>query len=270
MNVNSWLKEAKKRIDSLDADLILMDVLGKSDRAELISGSNLELSEESLAVLEKLVQAREMRVPLAYIISHKEFYGRDFYVEKSVLIPRVETETMIDLLKELIETSEDEFSGLVRILDVGTGSGCIAVTTALEIPNAEVVGIDNSSEALIVAAKNASRLGAVVKFLESDLLENVRSEKYDVMMANLPYVDRDWDFLSPELKWEPKNALYADDEGMAVIYRFLNQVAKYKNARYLIIECDESQQEKLKNYLSKLKMEIVKTREYQTVIKTSF
>jgi len=263
MNVNLWLKKTKEEIDALDAELLVLEILHEKERSFLVANDNIELNQNDLDVLDRLVKLRKRGMPLAYIVGRKEFYGREFAVDRNVLIPRPESEEIIEIVKSL-KLKEP------KILDVGTGSGCLAITLALEIEKSKVVAADISKEALKVAAENAVDLGARVEFVESDLLEKFQDEKFDVVVANLPYVDETWDWLSEELEWEPEKALFAVDEGLYEIKRLIDEVDKYKNTEYLVIEADESQHEKIKKYISKKKsLEVVKTSGFQILAKKS-
>ena len=134
-----------------------------------------------------------------------------------------------------------------KILDVGTGSGCIATTLKLELPEAQVTASDISEPALKVARENATRLGAEVKFIKSDLLEEILGD-FDVIVANLPYVDKDWDWIDKEaLAKEPSIALYAENHGLALIYRLIGQAAK-RRVPWLILEADPCQHQEIINY----------------------
>lgn len=146
----------------------------------------------------------------------QDFYGRDFIITPDVLIPRPETEMMVDAILNLIgkpflpgvKPSEPKLPEDITILDVGTGSGCIAITLKQLLPQAKVVATDISDKALKVAKKNAVNLEAVVEFLQSDLLDSVKI-KPDLVAANLPYVDESWDWIDKEaLSKEPALALY--------------------------------------------------------------
>lgn len=169
-----------------------------------------------------------------------DFYGRDFLVSSNVLTPRPETEQLIDLVLSLagkaylpgIRPPERRLSREFTILDIGTGSGCIATTLALELPEAEVLATDISAKALEVARENAARLGAKVEFLRSDLLASVPREIFSgddssdlVVVANLPYVDPSWDWLDKKaLSSDPNLALYAEDGGLALYQRFFAEL----------------------------------------------
>jgi release factor glutamine methyltransferase len=176
-------------------------------------------------------------------LGHKEFYGRNFEVNQDTLIHRPETEALINVIKEIIPH---------RVLDVGTGSGCIAITAALELPETEVNAVDISLKALAVAKRNATNLGANVNFYRSNLLEKIEGQ-YDLIVANLPYVDREWGWTSPELAYEPQTALYAEDGGLALIKQLIEQApAHLCKHGYLILEADLSQHKKIANYASNL------------------
>ena len=237
MNVSSWLKKAA--ISRLDAELILANSLGK-DRVFLHAHPDYELSEIEEAKAGSDLARRANHEPLAYILGYKEFYGRKFTVTPDVLIPRPETEAIINLAKELKPQ---------KILDVGTGSGCIAITLKLELPGSDVFAVDISPKALKIAVKNAADLGAKIAFAESDLLSGVQGE-YDLIIANLPYVDKKWDWLSPELRYEPDLALYAEDAGLYDIKRLVGQVKAHltKNDT-LILESDLSQHAKIQEFV---------------------
>lgn len=175
------------------------------------------------------------------------FYGRDFIVSPDVLMPRPETEQIIDKVKSLaglpilpgVKPSERILPKNPKILDVGTGSGCIAITIKKELEEAEVTGVDIDQSALEIAGKNAKKFNAEIALKQSDLLENCQGN-YDIIIANLPYVDPDWDWLDKEaLSKEPSLALYAEDHGLALIKRLITEIKEKPN--YLILEADPCQ-----------------------------
>ena len=185
------------------------------------------------------------------------FYGREFVITPDVLIPRPETEMMVDAVLNLagkpylpgVKPARAKLPKTLRILDVGTGSGCVAISLALELPEAQVVACDISDEALDVARKNATRLGAKVEFMCSDLMDDVDGD-FDVVVANLPYVDKNWDWIDIEaLSREPAMALYADDGGLRLIKKLINQTSRRK-IRYLILEADPCQHEQIVSFAS--------------------
>ena len=177
-----------------------------------------------------------------------DFYGREFIITPDVLIPRPETEMIVDAVLNLagkaylpgVKPAPRVLPKNPRILDVGTGSGCIATSLALELPEARVSACDISEKALDVAQKNAAKLGAKVEFLKSDLMNDVDGD-FDVVVANLPYVDEDWNWIDKEaLAREPAIALYAKDGGLALIKKLISQATKRK-VPYLILEADPCQ-----------------------------
>lgn len=235
MNVSSWLNDAP--IDRLDNELIIAHALGR-DRTFVHAHPEYEFTEAEHDQIQVATKRRASGEPLAYILGRKEFYGRNFLVTPATLIPRPETEALIDLAKTLRPS---------KILDVGTGSGCIAITLALELPKTEVEAVDISKPALRVAQENAQKLGAKVVFFQSDLLKN--TQKYDLIIANLPYVDKNWDWLSKELDFEPQNALFADDGGLALIKKLIREAPAHLNKNgHLILEADLSQHQKIADF----------------------
>ena len=184
-----------------------------------------------------------------------DFYGREFVITPDVLIPRPETEQMIDMVLNLV--GKPYLPGVkpgaavlpqdLTILDIGTGSGCIAVTLKLELPEARVIASDVSEEALTVARENAKRLSADVEFAQADLMDGINTQP-DIVVANLPYVDENWEWIDKEaLAKEPRLALYAKDGGLALIKRLINQVAE-RSIRHLILEADPCQHEQIAEY----------------------
>lgn len=197
----------------------------------------------------------------------QDFYGRDFIITPDVLIPRPETEMMIDTVLNImgkpflpgVKPSEPKLPEEITILDVGTGSGCIAITLDLLLPQAKIVATDISDKALKIAQKNASELGAEVEFLQSDLLKNVKV-KPDLIVANLPYVDENWDWIDKEtLSKEPALALYAKDGGLALIFKLIDQVAE-RGVHHLVLEADPCQHERITSYAKKKGLALRETR----------
>ncbi|MDQ5932171.1 MAG: release factor glutamine methyltransferase [Patescibacteria group bacterium] len=248
MTIGEWLKDASNVLADdmlpsprLDAEIILAHTL-KKPRTFLHAHSDDELSARDEDIANARIEIRKDRVPVAYIIGHKDFYGRRFKVTPSVLIPRPESEQLITMLKKLLPSTRP-LPGIetMRLVDVGTGSGCLGITAKLEFPELHVALTDISRHALAVASKNALTLGAEVETFQGDLLNDYPYSP-NIVVANLPYVDKSWDFLSPELANEPEDALYADDGGLSVIKKCLEQVAlRCKPGTLLLLEADERQ-----------------------------
>lgn len=217
---------------------------------------------------------KESKKPKAYTEGRAEFYGREFLVTPDVLIPRPETEAMVDMVLSLagksylpgVAVPDAVLPANPRILDVGTGSGCVAVTLKLELPGAEVTACDVSEKALKVAMENAEKLGVGggetgVKFVKSNLLSAVgKCDKFDVIVANLPYVDRGWEWLKG-IEYEPEIALYAGDGGMELIFRLLEQARGW--TKYLILEADPCQHEKIVSFAEKRDYKLLRINGFQ-------
>lgn len=193
--------------------------------------------------------------PKAYQDGFQNFYDRDFIVTPDVLIPRPETEQLIDEVLTLagkpflkgIKPIAPKIPDNAVVLDVGTGSGCIAITIKKELPNMTVYASDISEKALDVAKKNAVTHGAHISFIISHLLENVNFTP-DIIVANLPYVNPDWDFLDKEaLGYEPSIALYAEDSGLKLIKELITESSKRK-IHHLILEADPIQHQEITDF----------------------
>ena len=181
------------------------------------------------------------------------FYGRDFTINKDVLNPRPETEQIVDEVlricgKPILPGVKPEPAKLnpkgLKILDIGTGSGCIAITLKKELPEADIYASDISEKALKIAQKNAANHNTAITFIISHLLKKIKFTP-DIILANLPYVNRDWDWLDKDsLKDDPDIALYAEDGGLALIKELIDTAT----SKYLILEADPSQHKEIVNY----------------------
>ena len=225
----------------LEADLLLAHALQK-DRVFLYANYDIPLNQEERDKYKQLIIRRVKQEPLAYITGQKEFMSLLFKVNPQVLIPRPETELLVETALELAQTNS-----FTRIIDVGTGSGCIAVSLAFYLPEAEVVGIDISAPALAVARENALTHGVEVEFREGNLLQSCAGEeKYDLIVANLPYVAAaDCERLEAGVKdYEPRQALAAGEDGMD-LYRALvpQSYELLKCGGYLLFEFSPEQAE---------------------------
>lgn len=258
--LDNWLRSAAKRIPRLDAELILAEYT-KHDRAYILTHGEESIEEEAEKLCNTALERRAAGEPLANIFQHKDFYGRTFYIEAGkVLIPRPESEEIIEIAKEI-----DQKTPIASILDVGTGSGCLAIALALELPKAKVRAVDISDEALNVASKNAEALRAKVSFLQSNLLEKVDSLP-DLIVANLPYVDRNWDWLDQNtLDYEPSLALYADNHGLQLIFELIQQI-KQKNSSNktinILLEADPTQHKAIIDFAEQNDLMLIKQSGY--------
>jgi release factor glutamine methyltransferase len=201
----------------LDAELLLGEAMG-CERSALITDAGVEVPASAGRVFGEMVRRRLRREPVAYILGRKGFRRLELEVDSRVLVPRPETELLVELALELRPA---------RVLDVGTGSGAIALSVADELPDAEVTATDTSPGALEVARGNAQRLGLSerVRFVEGTLPDN--GNGFDLVLANLPYVaERDWPSLQPEVtKYEPREALLAGPDGLDAYRTFIPRCA---------------------------------------------
>ena len=216
----------KRNIDSprLNAEHLLAHVLSRK-RMELYLDFERQLRESELAPLRELVKRRGTGEPLQHLLGTVEFCGRSFRCDKRALVPRPETEQLIELL---ITHFKSEIADS-RMIDVGTGSGIIALTLAAEFPKAEIVGADISEDALMLARENAERLGLAdrVHFLQSNLLESVQTH-FDLIVANLPYVStEDRHNLSREVLHDPEVALFAGARGDELVRQLIGQASSW-------------------------------------------
>lgn len=246
MIISEWLKIATKSLKTanipsarLDAELILANTLRKN-RTYLHAHLDEEIDPRRFDIANARLDLRLDRVPIAYILGYKEFYGRRFTVSPSVLIPRPESEDLISLFLEL---TASEIAEKV-LIDVGTGSGCLGITAKLKRSNLSVILSDISKPALNIAEKNANALNADVHIQQQSLL-NGQLKPVDYIFANLPYVDKNWD-VSPELQYEPEIALFAEDEGLKLILQLISQAPRYLTPEGLLfIEADPQQHNRI-------------------------
>ena len=250
------LKEAEVASPQLDAELLLAHTLGKP-RTYLHTNYHDSIDNDTVALADKILMRRIQREPMAYILGSKEFYKRDFTVTHDTLIPRPETEQLVEKLIEMVTSRNKPLS----ILDVGTGSGCIGLTLKLELPNSAVTLLDISDKALDIAKLNAKKLNADASFMQSDLLQNV-DQTYDIIVANLPYVSPGWQ-VSPEVKYEPSLALYADNEGLVCIKNLIKQTPGRLNGNgILALEADPKQHQLIIGYATKYRFKPLHTGDF--------
>ena len=238
------LRRADVPNDLLDAQTLLAHALGK-DRTYLIINFNETLTDDLLATYQALIDRRAAGEPLQYIVGHQEFYGLEFEVTPAVLIPRPETELIVEETIRLAASLAEP-----AIIDVGTGSGCIAVTLARELETARVMATDISAAALQVARRNAQKHGLSdrVQFLATDLLNGV-AVKADFILSNPPYIaPHEIPTLQREVRdWEPHTALTDFSDGLQFYRRLLTEApAHLKPKGYLIMEMGYQQAETIK------------------------
>ena len=218
---------------SLDAEVLLGFVLNKP-RTYLRAWCDNTLTDQQISAFEALIKQRLQGIPIAYLTGTREFWSRDFTVTRDVLIPRPDTELLIELSLELIPKNY-----ALNLIDLGTGSGIIAVTLAAERPNAQVTAVDASLAALAVARHNARQYQLTnIEFYQSDWFANVPKLLFDLVISNPPYIDSDDEHLQQgDVRFEPKTALIAEDQGLSDIQIIADKARGYlKPAGHLLIE----------------------------------
>jgi len=237
-----YLKEKGIEEPRLEAEILLARVLGK-DRVYLYVNYEAPVNKAERDVFRNFIKRRVNREPVAYIVGYKEFMSLEFKITPDVLIPRADTELLVETAIDLAKTRTD-----VRICDVGTGSGAIAVSLAFYLPNAQVYAVDISGKALEVARENARRHNVRVHFYEGDLLLPLKGEgEFDLIVANLPYItEQEYNKLDCGIRnYEPAVALLAPGDGLD-IYRCLVPQAldMLKSDGYILLEIAHDQKEK--------------------------
>lgn len=228
-------KEYGKQLDYFDLEIIIANSLNKT-REFVLSHPEQAISKKQAAAIAKLIQRRIQKEPIAHLIGHKEFYGLDFIVNKHTLVPRPETELMVEMVIGEIETENQ--NSKITIADIGTGSGCIIISTAKTLGNPTkdfpFLASDISTEALKIAKKNAKRheVDGKIKFLNGNLLSPILTKLAKlkanklIITANLPYLSKDIYNSAPidVKKFEPKTALYSPEEGLWHYKELLKQI----------------------------------------------
>lgn len=260
-NLKAWLEFASDKFKHcdfihnpyLEAELLASFVLD-------CSRLDLQLKLDQLLIVnqsEKLDQFLNQRLknfPLAYITGQKEFYNRDFQVNQNVLIPRPESEIMVEKALEICLMRNS--TKPIHILDIGCGSGALGISLAAELTKRKrayhLSLLDVSEAALDIAQTNAKTHQIQADFVKSDLLTNFNQKQpYDIVLANLPYVDRNWDFISG-VDYEPELALYAEKSGLELIFKLINQLIKLNKffaQSWIFLESDPLQQPEIKQFL---------------------
>lgn len=255
MTVGEWLRQAERQLKAagvesnhLDALLLLEHTAGK-DRAWLLAHQQDSVASNVLKKLAPLIKRRAAREPLAYITGNKEFYGLTFNVTPAVLIPRPETEAMVEYAANHAPKS-------ASVLEIGTGSGAVAVALKVNRPDLHITATDISAEALEIARANAARYASNIRFIKGDLLQPI-SDRFEVILANLPYVPNNTRS-DLELTYEPDLALFAGADGLDCYRRFFADLRRHLTPDgWALIEASPTQRRKLativKRHLLKLR-----------------
>lgn len=240
MKVSEWQKHALRKLKESDIDsarldslLILARVLDKSKEWVLANPNEL-IHKSKINELDSLVKRRMKHQPIAQLLGEKDFYGHQFTITADVLTPRPETEELVDYVAKNAPEG-------AKLLDIGTGSGCIAISIKLTRPDLVVIASDISKRALKVAKLNASNLGAEVKFINSDLFMDI-NDSFDIICANLPYVPTVNHTTNKEIEFEPQEALFSGEDGLDHYRKFFEHSKDHLNpVGITIIEHDPKQ-----------------------------
>ena len=258
MNIQAFLQENIRILEEahiasarLDCLILLEDMLN-IDRSFILAHPEMEPSDVQISILNKYITRRKRQEPLAYIRGRSEFYGREFKVNKFVLVPRPESEDMITILTAL------PLALGARIADIGTGSGCLGITAKLEVPTSEVYLFDISRNALAMAEKNAQLHKTTIHLKQQNLLENT-VEQFDVILANLPYVPNDYP-INEAASHEPKLALFSGPNGLDHYQVFWKQISELSHKpAYIITESMALQHKALLDLAKGAHYELAKT-----------
>lgn len=267
-SINNWLQRAISELDAvgiesarLDTLLLLSDEL-EHDKTWVLAHAEQNLDTSQQIRLSEKMSQRLKRMPMAYIRGVQEFYGRNFNVTNNVLVPRPESETIVELLHELPRRPNDS------LIDIGTGSGALAISAKLSMQDLKVFASDISQPALDVAIKNAERLSARITFIKSNLLTSVGTHLFNFIVANLPYVDKQWE-TSPEIKYEPEIALFAADEGLELIKKLITQSIDYLAPKgYVLLEADPRQHPRILQFADSFGLKLHKKEDFILVLTT--
>ncbi|WP_027468526.1 peptide chain release factor N(5)-glutamine methyltransferase [Deefgea rivuli] len=217
-------------LERFDAQVLLLHIVQKN-RAWLITHDTDLASDEHSAAFAALAARRRIGEPVAYILGSREFYGREFVVTPAVLIPRPDTELLVELA-----IARAPQAG--RVIDLGTGSGCIPITLKLERPDLNVAALDISTDALAVATQNAAALNADVRFLPSDWLAAVAGEQFELIVSNPPYIEaNDAHLTQGDLRFEPSGALTDGSDGLQHLATIITQAKQHLvSGAWLLLE----------------------------------
>lgn len=240
MEISQWLENAVKKLSAgsgtarLDAEVILSSAL-EVDRSWLHSHSEQPIPENILNIINKQLKRRLTHEPLAYILEKTEFYGRDFYITNGVLVPRPESETMIDLCKQYCAKLVNKNTAV--LVDVGTGSGALAITAALETETNDVVAIDIDDKCIEVADKNTKIYNLNIKLIKGDLIKPLKeldlADKSLILLANLPYVPDKY-AINNEAQNEPSHAIFGGQDGLSLYNKLFQQLTDIKFSQLIL------------------------------------
>ncbi len=247
---------------SLDTDLIIAHVLGK-EKSFLYAYPEYEISRHQIGRIKKNIRLRGQRIPIAYILKAKEFYGIELFIDKGVFSPRPETEILVSAILDVLNR---DFNGKeAKIYEIGLGSGAISVALAMNSINTIIFGCDINKKAISISKKNILRynLSKRINIFRSSDFTGVKKGCFDIIVSNPPYLSlKDYLEAEKEVRKEPKNALISREKGLFLIKRIIREGRNYlrNNKGYILIEIGHGQGELLKEYSKRqgLEAEIIK------------
>lgn len=257
-------------IERIDCELLLAHAIAKP-RTWVLSHPEYELKKDECDLFSNNMTRRKGNEPVAYITGENKFFGRPFFVDRSVLIPRPATEGLVDVAIDMIATQDartidvdadivawgkwlKEHRQVESIVDVGTGSGCVAITLAIECPNLRVIATDVSEDALTIARKNAKRhgVGDRIIFKKGSLLDPVRDHMEPfLLVSNPPYIPEETELMKDVVDFEPREALFAGEDGLSILQPLLLAAVNHRFCLGILIECTNDQYVSLDDLLQK-------------------
>lgn len=256
MKINEWLNATQDILSQagvgtarLDSLVLLSDIIDK-DKSWILAHPEYVLQRSEIGILSTKVAQRAKHTPIAYIRGKTEFYGREFAVNENVLVPRPESEAILDLLKKVISGHKT-----TTIIDIGTGSGALAISAKLEFPAANVIASDIDSSCIDLAKKNANKLCAEIEFVIGDLLQPFQNPEFSIQdtifICNLPYVPAAYP-INEAAMHEPKLALFSGTDGLDHYVRLFAQLSElHQSAQYIITESLPMQHNQLADIASR-------------------
>lgn len=229
MTIEALITYGKQYCHSDHVKLLLAELLEKNV-LELLTCLDEVVPDTLVTIYKKEIEALKMGKPLQYVIGNINFYGNRFIINEDVLIPRFETE---ELVENTIKYIQEKFTSNIKILDIGCGSGIIGLTLKQKFPSAQVDLVDISSKAINIAKQNAKALNLEVNFIESDVFQNVK-DKYDVIISNPPYIKTNEEIEAIVKDNEPHLALYGGEDGLDVYKKIFSNISDYLNNKFLI------------------------------------
>ena len=247
MTLKLLLKKYQNKLDPHELDLILAQAIHKH-KEYIYKYPEKNINRSSINTFKKLANQRLAGLPLAYIRGYQEFFGLKFLVNKYTLIPRPDSELIVEEALKYLKNTKNK-----KIIDIGTGSGCLILAIAKNHPNAQYFASDISGRALKIAKTNARKLKIKnkINFIKSDLLKNIPQNKFDLVIANLPYLTPR-QLKEPSIQKEPRTALLSGHDGLDHYTRLLGQLPTYLAKKYLVLlEIDPDQKTKIEKLIKK-------------------